>query len=123
MASGVHFSQALCRYLPDAAFWSFKLALLLSLVPGDDEDRPISVLVVGDSPLVNRCLAAAARFAKTSVVYSSAADLLPTFRSDSALPHGCYLAPRVLPGAVSWNVRPPPLSTTRPPRHLPIRVH
>jgi len=121
VASGVHFSQALCRYLPDAAFWSFKLALLLSLVPGDDEDRPISVLVVGDSPLVNRCLAAAARFAKTSVVYSSAADLLPTFRSDSALPHGCYLDPGVLLLAEDKGlVRIPFLSHLKPAQMLSL---
>lgn len=94
--TGVHFSSVLCSYLPDAAFWSLKLALLLSLVPGDTEDRPIAVLIVGDDPLVNRLVAAASRFAKTGITFSSTADLLPTFCTDASLPMGTYIDPGML---------------------------
>ena len=79
----VHLSQALSPYTPDRAYWSMKLAVLLSLVGAcskDETTAPISILVIhppGGDPAAARLLAEAASFVEgTSTIHSTANKIL-----------------------------------------------
>ena len=88
-------SQSLSPYTPERAYWSMKLAVLLSLIGACSKDSataPVSILVVhppGGDPAAARLLAEAGRFVQgTNTVHGTANKTLTvTAATDARAPH------------------------------------